>query len=44
MSLKKWMFKNAPGSIGSTAKTWSKIFLDSLGKDIDSFEEQLKTM
>jgi hypothetical protein len=35
MGLKKWMLKNAPGSIGSTAKVWSKFYLDTLGSNKD---------
>jgi hypothetical protein len=33
MGFTKWLFKNGPGSIGSTAKTWSKVYLDALSND-----------
>lgn len=33
MGFTKWLFKNGPGSIGSTAKTWSKVYLEALSYD-----------
>ena len=33
MGFTKWLFKNGPGSIGSTARIWSKVYLEALAKD-----------
>jgi hypothetical protein len=39
MGFTKWMFKNGPGSIGSTAKTWTKIYLDHISGVVGNKEE-----